>query len=168
MSVLIKNMEMPKGCIYANDKDETEYCPMLNHDDVPFCQYIENEPEAAIGIDERPVYCPLEEYPEPCEDAVSRKDAIIQLSHNKNGDPDCDVIIQHDIEALKQLPSVTPKQERGKWNAYYHGINETPSFTYSCNQCGYSAPYGLYGGKYSQKEWNFCPNCGARMKEEDA
>ena len=47
--------------------------------------------------------------PEPCEDAVSRQDAIIQLSHNKNGDPDCDVIIQHDIETLKQLPSVTPK-----------------------------------------------------------
>ena len=73
MSVLIKHFAMPKGCIYANDKDETEYCPMLNHDDVPFCQYIENEPEAAIGIDERPVYCPLEEYSEPCEDAVSRQ-----------------------------------------------------------------------------------------------
>ena len=61
MSVLIKHMAMPKGCIYANDKDQTDYCPMLNHDDVPFCQYIENEPESAIGIDERPVYCPLSE-----------------------------------------------------------------------------------------------------------
>ena len=55
---------MPKGCIYANDNDQTEYCPLLNHDDVPFCQYIENEPEIAIGIDERPVYCPLSDVPE--------------------------------------------------------------------------------------------------------
>ena len=58
------------------------------------------------------------------------------------------------------------KRKKGKWNKYYHGINEIPSFTYSCNQCGYSAPYGLYGGKYSQKEWNFCPSCGADMRGE--
>jgi hypothetical protein len=76
MSVLIKNMEMPKGCIYANDNDQTEYCPLLNHDDVPFCQYIENEPESAIGIDERPVYCPLSDVPEPCQDTISRQAAI--------------------------------------------------------------------------------------------
>ena len=76
MSVLIKHMAMPKGCIYANDKDQTEYCPLLNHDDVPFCQCIENEPEIAIGIDERPVYCPLSDVPEPCQDAVSRQGAI--------------------------------------------------------------------------------------------
>ena len=67
---------------------------------------------------------------------------------------------------LEELPPAQPERKKGKWNAYYHGINETPSFTYSCNQCGYSAPYGLYGGKYSQKEWNFCPNCGAKMRGE--
>jgi hypothetical protein len=76
MSVLIKHMAMPQGCIYANDKDQTDYCPMLNHDDVPFCQYIENEPESAIGIDERPVYCPLSDVPEPCQDTISRQAAI--------------------------------------------------------------------------------------------
>ena len=86
MSVLIKNMEMPKGCIYANDKDETEYCPMLNHDDVPFCQYIENEPEAAIGIDERPVYCPIlpSAQPEPqwipCSERLPEKDGRYQVT----------------------------------------------------------------------------------------
>ena len=70
------------------------------------------------------------------------------------------------IDILRNLPSAQPERKTGKWNAYYHGINETPSFTYSCNQCGYSAPYGLYGGKYSQKKWNFCPNCGAKMRGE--
>lgn len=46
---------------------------------------------------------------EPCEDAVSRSGAIIQLSHNKIGDDDCDTVIQRDIETIKRLPSVTPK-----------------------------------------------------------
>lgn len=58
------------------------------------------------------------------------------------------------------------KRKKGKWNAYYHGVSEDPVFTYSCNQCGYSAPYGLYGGKYSQKKWAYCPNCGADMRGE--
>lgn len=87
----------------------------------------------------------LSEQPEPCEDAVSRKDAIIQLSHNKNGDPDCDVIIQHDIEALKQLPSVTPKRKTGKWiDRGYMKVG------FYCSECG--------GYVVSGKE-NFCPNC---------
>lgn len=82
MSVLIKHMAMPKGCIYANGKDNTEYCPLLNHNDVPFCQYVEDEPEAAIGIDERPVYCPLEEQPEPCElcSNLEKGDTLYQSS----------------------------------------------------------------------------------------
>ena len=110
--------------------------------------------------------------PEPCEDAVSRKavyDAMVekgQRSRRYKLDEIWELNGTEIREALDTVPSVTPEQKRGKWNAYYHGINETPSFTYSCNQCGYSAPYGLYGGKYSQKEWNFCPNCGANMKGE--
>lgn len=39
------------------------------------------------------------------DDTISRDAAVIQLSHNKTGDDDCDVIIQRDIETIKQLPS---------------------------------------------------------------
>ena len=105
------------------------------------------------------------------DDLISRQKVIDALAdmHCKSDEDGYVWIIRSDAWArIDALPSVTPKQECGKWNAYYHGINETPSFTYSCNQCGYSAPYGLYGGKYSQKEWNYCPNCGARMTEEEA
>lgn len=42
------------------------------------------------------------------DDLISRQTAVIQLSHNKIGDDDCDVIIQRDIETIKQLPSVEP------------------------------------------------------------
>ena len=107
--------------------------------------------------------------PEPCEDAVSRRRLLSDLKKLIVAWEKYPVMaeqlkgVETAIGYVEAIPSVTPKQKTGKWNAYYHGINETPSFTYSCNQCGYSAPYGLYGGKYSQKKWNFCPNCGAKM-----
>ena len=70
--ILIKGVKFPKGCVYEGKDGKTEYCFLCNHADVPFCMYLEWEPEAAIGIDERPCYCPLKEQ-EPCEDTVSRK-----------------------------------------------------------------------------------------------
>ena len=44
-------------------------------------------------------------------DCISRQAAIVQLSHNKTGDDDCDVVIQNDIETIKALPSAEPKLE---------------------------------------------------------
>ena len=38
-------------------------------------------------------------------DLIKRKAAIIALSHNKVGDDDADVVIQHDIETIKALSS---------------------------------------------------------------
>lgn len=48
---------------------------------------------------------------EPYTDAIIRQAAIVQLSHNKTGDDDCDVIIQKDIETIKALPPVTTRGE---------------------------------------------------------
>lgn len=55
--------KMPQGCIYENQYGYTEYCPMCNHDDVPYCQYLENFCEAGVSIDERPVFCPIKPIP---------------------------------------------------------------------------------------------------------
>ena len=147
MSVLIKHMAMPKGCIYANDKDQTDYCPMLNHDDVPFCQYIENEPESAIGIDERPVYCPLSDVPDTnVGDTISRRaaidvaDAVWSVTGDKN--------VAKVWDQIKDLPSAQPERRKGRWRK---GVCE----------CGYDwakdAPISSVP--------NFCPQCGADMRE---
>ena len=32
---------------------------------------------------------------------------------------------------------------QSKWNTYYHGIEN--DFSYSCNYCGYGAPYQIIG-----------------------
>ena len=58
----IVNDDIPLGCVYEGENGKTKYCPMLNHDDVQYCQYLEDD-EAAIGIEERPVYCPIVEFP---------------------------------------------------------------------------------------------------------
>ena len=47
-------------------------------------------------------------------DMISRRVAIVQLSHNKTGDDDCDVVIQNDIETIKALPSAQPEIIRCK------------------------------------------------------
>ena len=69
--------------------------------------------------------------------------------------------------AIDNAPTIEPQRMRGKgrWNVYYHGEENGKSiFSYSCNQCGYGAPYNFIGGVCEQKKWNFCPNCGADMR----
>lgn len=162
MSVLIKNMEMPKGCIYANDNDQTEYCPLLNHDDVPFCQYIENEPESAIGIDERPVYCPLSDVSEPCQDTVSRQDAIeLAMQYCPDDDGTCskaDEDIRNLLDELEDLPSAQPERT-GKWIEQDDGWD---GVYYECSVCKES--FTLIDGTPFDNLYNYCPNCGARME----
>mgnify|MGYP007012534738 CR=1 FL=1 len=163
MSVLIKHMAMPKGCIYANDKDQTEYCPLLNHDDVPFCQYIENEPEIAIGIDERPVYCPLSDVSEPCQDTVSRQDAIDALDEIESEVADG---YGYQYEKWRkyfcELPPVQPERKnddlilakgsKGEW-ILVKGSNGKDY--HKCSECLHTQE--ITGVK------NYCAVCGVEM-----
>lgn len=137
---------------------------MLNHDDVLFCQYIENEPECAIGIDERPVYCPLSDVPDTnVGDIISRQAAIDALERAKQnihhnieraiGDAICEILDTVE-DGIKQLPPIQPK--RGRW----HYSDGKPakiglSFGVICDQCGTESEYCT----------NFCGECGADMRE---
>lgn len=58
------------------------------------------------------------------------------------------------IGVLEEVPSAQPERKTGKW------IYNSP-VTMKCNQCGLTI-----------KDWNwhrfkYCPNCGARMEEEE-
>lgn len=91
----------------------------------------------------------IAKYQEVNLDCISRKQAIevvqnrhMMLSKEK-------VLLINDLE---QLPSTQPK--RGKWIDKFEETRESLSY---CNLCGYPVSY-LY-------KTNFCPNCGADMRE---
>ena len=60
------------------------------------------------------------------------------------------------IERIKQLPSVQPKT--GYWRAVYQGDE---IINYRCSKCEFGNTFGR-----SVYRMNFCPNCGADMRED--
>ena len=88
-------------------------------------------------------------------DLISRQAAIDALAdmHCKSDEDGYVWIIRSDAWArIDALPSVTPKQKRGKWiNGY-------------CSECGKHAPFWAMASTYYKS--SFCPNCGAKMDEE--
>jgi rubrerythrin len=62
------------------------------------------------------------------------------------------------VEAINGVPSAEPVRH-GKWikaDSQQYFRKHYPCFT--CSECGYR--------KDSQKKWDYCPNCGARMDKE--
>ena len=57
------------------------------------------------------------------------------------------------LEQLRSLPSVEPERHQGEWieDGHERGFSE-------CSKCGYIAVSVL-----SERHYNFCPNCGAKM-----
>ena len=102
-------------------------------------------------------------------DTIYRQAAIDALAdmHCKSDEDGYVWIIRSDAWArIDALPAVTPKQEHGKWEEKAVSdekvIDEWQSAR--CSACGkyHTAPYMYYFNNY-----NFCPNCGARMTKED-
>lgn len=107
--IIIRDVEFPKGCVYEGKNGKTEYCFLCNHADVPFCMYIEYESEAAIGIDERPCYCPLEKITVQPERKTGR---WIPISE-KLPEEDADILVTYvDGEEVRIIPV---NYGRGTW-----------------------------------------------------
>ena len=115
------------------------------------------------GIDE------LEQ--EPCEDCISRREAIKRFTYNYKGeripDYDCDNWpVQIDLitvrEYLRDLPPVTPQTKVGHWITEIKSDLRGDMWPTNprCSECG-GEPY------YSNTiyNYNFCPYCGAKMVE---
>lgn len=58
------------------------------------------------------------------------------------------------------------ERPHGEWhkthNPNYSPFDSTSEVIYMCSQCAYSS------GDRSTATWNFCPNCGADMREGEA
>lgn len=64
-------------------------------------------------------------------------------------------------EWLETLPSVEPERKKGKWANDVIGVLR-------CSECKTQAPW-KYGRDYIDYRWkaNYCPNCGADMREKE-
>ena len=104
MSVLIKDMEMPKSCSECKLNLRTDICKA-------FCEWSTEHPYSIRATDRLPD-CPLSEAPESCEDAVSRRKAfeyfvslwecIGTIMDREEWEDVCKTTVN-------ELPSVTPK-----------------------------------------------------------
>lgn len=89
---------------------------------------------------------------EPCDDAISRDKAIVQLSQLlSDWNDDWNVAIRKCIETVKIVQPVTPTEKVGQW------IRDDNDYEYfwRCNKCS----------KRSDVRWKYCPYCSTKMQE---
>ena len=104
----------------------------------------------------------LSERPEPCEDAVSRKDVLSlaesgRLISNGNYKSVC--------KAIMELPSVTPNRKTGKWIEY--DSDEDKYDVIKCPCCKHTFTVDAYHWTdigFVKDDFKFCPNCSADMR----
>lgn len=85
---------------------------------------------------------------QPCEDCISRQEAINCVTLNE--------FRYKIVEDIKTLPSITPKEKTGKW--YKTGLIDKVA----CSNCK-SQLWDITRDEVLK--YKYCPNCGARMIE---
>ena len=95
---------------------------------------------------------------EPCDDCISRQDAIEAFSDMRDGFPKTNGSVYTDISivsVINDLPRATSKP--GYWRPVTQGDE---IIGYRCNNCGCNSK--------NNYEWNYCPSCGSRnINQED-
>lgn len=128
--------------------DKDKYVPYIHYDDV--IESIKGMPSVTK---------------QPCDDAISRQavlnamyelcDTGETLKENPWRDnPHIDGV----VEAIEELPSVTPQQRTGHWIDIM--VGDMPA--QACDQCNTFYPLAYTGGGHK-----YCPNCGCKMEVEE-
>ena len=98
---------------------------------------------------------------EPCEDAISREDALMALTGEWT--ELTDEIIHHFIKRIKKLPPVNPQLKIGHWILNDNqGVQAVGCLTYHCSECGREITSKYHGKISLLKEYPYC-HCGAEM-----
>lgn len=95
------------------------------------------------------------------DDCISRQAAVELIERMKSFHQDADDI----AEMIANMPSAQPERKRGKW---IYGEDEYGIDGYHCDKCGFFVLWD-YAHKFINyiEDYNFCPGCGADMREVD-
>lgn len=100
---------------------------------------------------------------EPCEDCISREDALMCLTGQYIADKEypLEEIISKHIRRIKALPPVQPARQKGQWILSENGWNTV------CDFCRKGKWKGYIPTPEEAAEWMpICPQCGADMRKE--
>ena len=99
---------------------------------------------------------------EPCEDAISREDALMALTGEWT--ELTDEMIHHFIKRIKKLQPVTPQLKTGHWEWVQYDSNPNIG-NWHCSECG-RIVFLLRSQKSDGSPlYDYCPWCGAKMQE---
>ena len=164
MSVLIKDMEMPKSCKNCDllqDYDGDMYCPLNNY--LNFGD-IENVPDYVM------IGCPLSAQPEQSTAVQDILQYLDEYLHPIVSPEHLSVYSElHDMVSMLLLAQ--PDRKRGKWVQVHGFCTPGGDPVWACSECGkgihvYGIEHGTYGADVSDGQWKACPNCGAVMEGE--
>ena len=89
-------------------------------------------------------------------DYISRDAVINIMKRNWALLTDANDAMQESIDAIRELPAAdVVERKKGKWMR----ISYKSGYGYKCSVCG-----SIYNKR--KRRLNFCPNCGADMREE--
>lgn len=104
---------------------------------------------------------------QPCEDCISREAVIEHICEAKECyKEECKGRTLErcpDLQWVFDLPSVQPQPKRGHWIDQADSIGEYASGCYECDEC--HEVFWIESGTPQDNEYNFCPHCGADMRE---
>lgn len=98
-------------------------------------------------VEEIPPVTPIQ----TCEDAVSRQ-AVLDIFGSKG---EFDWVLNCAIEKIKEIPPVTPTRPKGKW---IRVTDKAGYLVWECTCCKWQERIAT----------NYCPDCGADMREGEA
>ena len=64
-------------------------------------------------------------------------------------------------EWVDKQPTIEPERKKGKWERHYSRPNVYADLCWHCSCCGYKSADGW------ANRWNFCPACGADLREDE-
>lgn len=95
------------------------------------------------------------------DDLIRRGDAIIAVRDILRKYTPLAVRAMYAVRDIRSIPSVQPEHKTGHWKLL---DNDPEQNAYECSACGNA--FVLIDGTPKENNYNYCPNCGARMEPE--